>query len=55
MTVRDTYPLPLVDSLLSKLLGCRWFAKIDLKSAFNLLRVAAGHEWKTAFKTPWGL
>lgn len=55
MTARDNYPLPLVDALLSKLLGCRWFAKIDLKTSFNLLRVAHGHGWKTAFKTPWGL
>jgi hypothetical protein len=31
------------------------FTKIDLKAAFNLLRVAKGHEWKTAFRTPWGL
>lgn len=26
-----------------------------MKAAFNLLRVAAGDEWKTAFRTPWGL
>lgn len=43
MTVRDTYPLHLVDSLSSKLLGCHWFAKIDLKPVFNLLQVTAGH------------
>lgn len=55
MTVRDTYPLPLVDSLLSKLLGCPWFVKIDLKTTFNLLRVAVGYEWKTASKTLWQL
>lgn len=32
-----------------------FFAKIDLKAAFNLLRVTADDEWKTAFRTPWGL
>lgn len=26
-----------------------------MKAAFNLLRVAEGDEWKTAFRTPWGL
>ena len=31
------------------------FTKLDLKSAFNLLRVAAGDEWKTAFRTNQGL
>src|SRR5258708_17828748 len=29
--------------------------KINLKSAFNLLRVASGDEWKTAFRTNEGL
>jgi hypothetical protein len=29
--------------------------KINLKAAFNLLWVAEGHGWKTAFRTPWGL
>ncbi|POV98898.1 hypothetical protein PSTT_14130 [Puccinia striiformis] len=55
MTIRDSYPIPIVGQLLNQLQGCRFFTKIDLKSAFNLLRVAEGHEWKTAFRTPWGL
>src|SRR5260370_20281650 len=29
--------------------------KLDLKSAFNLLRIATGDEWKTAFRTNEGL
>ena len=31
------------------------FSKLDLKLAFNLLRVAEADEWKTAFKTRYGL
>lgn len=31
------------------------FSKIDLKAAFNLIRIKKGDEWKTAFRTPWGL
>ncbi|POW03724.1 hypothetical protein PSTT_10875 [Puccinia striiformis] len=34
---------------------CKFLSKVDLKAAFNLLRIAPGHEWKTAFRTPWGL
>src|SRR6266568_4111998 len=30
------------------------FTKIDLKDGFNLLRIAKGDEWKTAFKTRYG-
>lgn len=41
--------------LLNQLKGCKFFAKIDLKAAFNLLRVKEGDKWKTAFRTPWGL
>jgi hypothetical protein len=55
MTVRDSYPLPVIANLLNSLSGCRFLSKIDLKAAFNLLRIAPGHEWKTAFRTPWGL
>ncbi len=31
------------------------FSKIDLRSAYNLLRIAKGHEHKTAFRTCYGL
>jgi hypothetical protein len=55
MTVRDSYPILILGKLLNQLQGCKFFTKIDLKAAFNLLRVAKGHEWKTAFWTPWGL
>ncbi|POW17893.1 hypothetical protein PSTT_00227 [Puccinia striiformis] len=55
MTVRDSYPLPLISRLLNNLSGCKFLSKVDLKAAFNLLRIAPGHEWKTAFRTPWGL
>jgi hypothetical protein len=55
MTVCDSYPIPILGQLLNQLQGCKYFTKIDLKAAFNLLRVAEGHEWKTAFRTPWGL
>ncbi|CCE27835.1 uncharacterized protein CPUR_01309 [Claviceps purpurea 20.1] len=35
--------------------GARFFTKIDLKSGFNLIRMAKGHEWKKAFKWKYGL
>lgn len=49
VTKRDGYPIPVMSWLLNQLKGCTRFAKIDLKAAFNLLRVAEGDEWKTAF------
>jgi hypothetical protein len=55
MTIRDSYPLPVISHLLNNLQGCQCLSKINLKAAFNLLRVAPGHKWKTAFRTPEGL
>lgn len=50
VTVKDSYPIPLVKSLLSRIRGCKRYYKIDLKAVFDLLRIKAGHEWKTAFR-----
>ncbi|KAI7940067.1 hypothetical protein MJO28_013719 [Puccinia striiformis f. sp. tritici] len=55
MTVRDSYPIPVLSLLLNNLAGCKYLSKVDLKSAFNLLRVTPGQEYLTAFRTPWGL
>ncbi|XP_073500291.1 uncharacterized protein [Phyllobates terribilis] len=54
ITVRNPYPLPLIPDLFNQLLGAKWFSKIDLKGAYNLLRMKEGDEWKTAFNTPVG-
>ncbi|MCU1415826.1 MAG: hypothetical protein JWN80_3166, partial [Microbacteriaceae bacterium] len=55
MTVKNRYPLPLIDTLLAQLSAASIFTKMDLRSAYNLIRVAEGHEWKTAFRTRYGL
>jgi len=55
ITKRNRYPLPLINELLNCIGGCHVFTKLDLKSAFNLLRISAGDEWKTAFHTNEGL
>lgn len=53
-TVKYRYPLPLVPAALEQLRGARVFSKLDLRSAYNLIRIRRGHEWKTAFITPNG-
>ncbi|CAJ0948265.1 unnamed protein product [Ranitomeya imitator] len=37
-----------------RFLGASWFTKIDLRGAYNLVRIRQGDEWKTAFNTPEG-
>ncbi|KAK3520974.1 hypothetical protein QTP86_001847 [Hemibagrus guttatus] len=54
ITVKFRYPLPLVPSALEHLRGATVFTKLDLRSAYNLIRIREGDEWKTAFVTPTG-
>jgi hypothetical protein len=33
----------------------KWFTKLDIRVAYNLIRMAEGEEWKTTFHTRYGL
>ncbi|QRW23041.1 Retrotransposable element Tf2 protein [Rhizoctonia solani] len=55
MTKKNVYPLPLPQNLIEKLQGARIFSKFDLKAGYNLVQIKEGNEWKTAFKTKYGL
>ncbi|XP_018409566.1 PREDICTED: uncharacterized protein LOC108785065 [Nanorana parkeri] len=55
ITVKNRYPLPLIPELIDRLQDARIFTKLDLRGAYNLIRVRQGDEWKTAFKTRYGL
>ncbi|KAK3551952.1 hypothetical protein QTP70_031641 [Hemibagrus guttatus] len=54
ITVKFRYPLPLVPAALEHLRGATIFTKLDLRSAYNLIWILEGDEWKTAFITPTG-
>jgi transposase InsO family protein len=55
ITRKDRYPLPLIRETLNNLSKAKWFTKLDVIAAFHKIRVAEGDEWKTAFRTRFGL
>jgi hypothetical protein len=44
-----------MSELQDRVTGAKIFTKIDLKNGYNLIWIKPGDEWKTAFKTRYGL
>lgn len=55
ITRKDRYPLPLINETLQRVSSAKWFTKLDVVAAFHKIRVAEGHQEKTAFRTRYGL
>ncbi|KAJ8374999.1 hypothetical protein SKAU_G00055790 [Synaphobranchus kaupii] len=54
VTIRNKYPLPLINTAFEALSPAVTFTKLDLRNAYHLVRIREGDEWKTAFNTPLG-
>ncbi|CAK6981241.1 uncharacterized protein LOC108874699, partial [Scomber scombrus] len=54
ITVKNKYPLPLLDSAFTPLHDSVIFTKLDLRNAYHLIRIKEGDECKTAFNTHLG-
>src|SRR5260221_8003880 len=55
ITVKNSYPLPLVSDVLTCLRDAEFFTILDLQWGFNNMRIKEGDEWKAAFQTNRGL
>ena len=55
VTILNQYTLPTMNELRDRVRGAEIFTKLDLKSGYSLIRIKEGDEWKTAFRTRYGL
>lgn len=51
ITVKRRFPIPLLSETLSK---AKFYTKLDVRAAFNQLRIRQGDEWLTSFCTRYG-
>ena len=55
VTVKNCYPLPLLQDCIDALEGCRYFTTLDMALGYYQLELAEEHRDKMAFVTKYGL
>ena len=54
MTIKNRYPLTLIQETLARLHKARWHTKLDLRDGYYHLCITEGEGWKTADRTRYG-
>ena len=55
VTIKDNYPLPLIEKCLDTLAGNQWFSKLDANAAYWQINIHPEDGKKTVFKTKYSL
>lgn len=54
LTIKNKFPLPIIDEILDELFGASWSTSLGLSSGFHQIRLRLDEEYKTAFQTHHG-
>jgi hypothetical protein len=54
ITIKNRFPMLIIDEILDELAGTRYFTKLDMRSGYHQVRMHPPDEHKTTFKTHHG-
>jgi hypothetical protein len=55
LTIKNRFPMPLVEEIVEELVGTQYFSSLDLIAGYHHIKMDEADEFKTAFKTHHGL